>query len=207
MKKAIIGRKIGMTQIFVGDTCVPCSVVYASPNMVVQNKTEEVDGYTSVQLGFDEIPERKATKQLQGHFKKAGVKPQRHLKEFKLDEIPEVASEVTVESFETGDIVDVTGTSKGKGFSGVIKKGAHRGKMTHGSKHHRAVGSTGACSDPSRVFKGKRMPGQLGNETVTIQNLEVVSVDKDLNVILVKGAIPGPNKGIVYLTSSKKKAS
>lgn len=205
MEKAIIGRKIGMTQVFVGDNVVPVSVVACDKNIVVQVKSEAVDGYNAVQLGYSEIQEKRATKQMQGHFKKAGVKPVRHLKEFKLDGDYEVASEITCEMFAEGDIVDVTGTSKGKGFAGAIKKGAHRGPETHGSKSHRVSGSLGACSDPSRVFKGKTMPGHLGHTKVTTQNLSVVSVDKDLGVILIKGAIPGPNKSIVYITSAVKK--
>jgi len=204
MEKAIIGRKIGMTQIFVGDNVVPVTVVACDKNIVVQIKSEAVDGYNAVQLGYCEMPEKRATKQQQGHFKKAGVKPVRHLKEFKLDGDYEVASEITCETFAEGDVVDVTGTSKGKGFTGAIKKGAHRGPETHGSKSHRVSGSLGACSDPSRVFKGKTMPGRLGHTKVTTQNLTIVGIDKELGVILVKGAIPGPNRSIVYITSAVK---
>ena len=205
MEKAIIGRKIGMTQVFVGDNVVPVSVVACDKNVVVQIKSEAVDGYNAVQLGYCEILEKRATKQQQGHFKKAGVKPVRHLKEFKLDGDYELAQEITCEIFVEGDIVDVAGTSKGKGFAGAIKKGLSRGRETHGSKHHRAVGSMGACSDPSRVFKGKTMPGHTGHARVTTQNLPIVGVDKELGIILVKGAIPGPNKSIVYVTSAVKK--
>jgi large subunit ribosomal protein L3 len=204
MKKAIIGRKVGMTQYFVGDDVVPVSVVAVDKNIIVQIKTEAVDGYSAVQLGYYEIPEKRTSKQQQGHFKKAGVKPVRYLKEFKLEGDYEVAGEITCDIFETGDVVDVTGICKGKGFAGAIKKGAHRGPETHGSKSHRVSGSLGACSDPSRVFKGKTMPGHLGATRVTTQNLAIVAVDTDLGVILVKGAIPGPNKGIVYITSAVK---
>ena len=201
--KAILGQKVGMTQ-FILETgkVIPVTVVWAGPNAVVQKKTAEVDGYDAVQIGFGEIKEAKVNKPMKGHFAKAGVPAKRHLQEFAIE--AEVGSEIAVDVFSVGDMVDVSGTSKGKGFAGVIKKGASRGPETHGSKSHRAIGSLGMCSDPSRIFKGKRMPGQLGNVRVTVQNLEVVKVDRENNLLVIKGAIPGPNKGVVEVRSSVK---
>jgi len=205
MKKAIIGQKVGMTQ-FIQENgkVVPVTVVLATPNVVTQKKTDVVDGYNAVQLGYGEIKEKKVTKPLKGHFAKAGVEAKKIIKEFKLEDELNVGDSITVESFAIGDKVDVVGTSKGKGFAGTIKKGQHRGPETHGSKSHRVVGSMGACSDPSRVFKGKTMPGHLGNSRTTVQNLEIVHIDKEHNLLVIKGAIPGPNKGVVEVKSSVK---
>lgn len=208
MKKAILGKKIGMTQIFTEDgILIPVSVIQAGPCPVVQKKTEEVDGYTAVQVGFDDKKENRANKPEKGHFAKAGVPVKKHLKEFKLDGAAEmnVGDVLTVEQFEGGDVVDVTGTSKGHGFAGSIKRwGTHRGPMTHGSHYHRGPGSLGACSDPSRVFKGKKMPGHYGVDKVTIQNLDLVKIDTERNLLLVKGSIPGPKGGLVVVRDAVK---
>ncbi len=208
MKKAILGKKIGMTQIFTEDgVLIPVSVIEAGPCPVVQKKTEEVDGYTAVQVGFEDKKERRANKPEKGHFGKAGVPVKKHLKEFKLDSAAElnVGDVLTVEQFEGGDVVDVTGTSKGHGFAGTIKRwGTHRGPMTHGSHYHRGPGSLGACSDPSRVFKGKKMPGHFGVEKVTIQNLDLVKIDTERNLLLIKGSVPGPKGGLVVVKNAVK---
>ena len=210
MKKAILGKKIGMTQVFTEDgQLIPVSVIEAGPCPVVQKKTEEVDGYTAVQVGFEDKKERRANKPEKGHFGKAGVPVKRYLRELKLDGAADmkVGDQLTVSQFEAGETVDVTGTSKGHGYAGVIKRwGTHRGPMTHGSHYHRGPGSMGACSSPSRIFKGKKMPGHLGAEKVTVLNLEVVRVDAENNLIAVKGAIPGPKNGIVTVRDSVKKA-
>lgn len=201
MKKAILGKKIGMTQVFTEDgQLIPVSVIQAGPCQVVQKKTEEVDGYTAVQVGYEDKKERRANKPEKGHFQKANVPVKKYLKEFKLDNAAElnVGDELTVEQFADGDVLDVTGTSKGHGFAGTIKRwGTHRGPMTHGSHYHRGPGSLGACSDPSRVFKGKKMPGHYGVVKVTIQNLDLVKIDKERNLLLVKGSIPGHKGGLV----------
>lgn len=208
MKKAILGKKIGMTQVFTEDgILIPVSVIQAGPCPVVQKKTEEVDGYTAVQVGFEDKKEKRANKPEKGHFGKAGVPVKRHLKEFKLEGAAEmnVGDVLTVEQFEGGDVVDVTGTSKGHGFAGTIKRwGTHRGPMTHGSHYHRGPGSLGACSDPSRVFKGKKMPGHFGVEKVTIQNLDLVKIDTERNLLLVKGSVPGPKGGLVVVRDAVK---
>ena len=209
MNKAIIGRKVGMTQIFTPDgKVIPVTVVEAGPCPVVQIKTVEKDGYAALKLGFDETSEKKLNKPELGLFKKAGVKPQKVLKEFRLADLSsyEVGKEVTVDIFKNGDKVDVVGTSKGHGFSGVIKRwNQHRLKETHGvGPVHREVGSMSANSTPSRVFKQKRMPGQYGHERVTVQNLEVVKVDAARNALLIKGAIPGPKGSIVAVSDSVK---
>ena len=208
MKKAILGKKIGMTQIFTEDgNLVPVTVIEAGPCPVVQKKTEEVDGYVAVQVGFMDKKEKRSNKPEKGHFAKANVPVKRYLKEFKLDNAAElnVGDILGVEQFADGDVLDVTGTSKGHGYAGTIKRwGTHRGPMTHGSHYHRGPGSLGACSDPSRVFKGKKMSGQWGNENVTVLNLEIVKVDKERNAILVKGAVPGAVKSIVTLRNSVK---
>ncbi len=208
MKKAILGKKIGMTQIFTEDgVLIPVSVIQAGPCPVVQKKTEEVDGYTAVQVGFEDKKEKRANKPEKGHFGKAGVPVKKHLKEFKLDNAAElnVGDALTVEQFADGDVVDVTGTSKGHGFAGSIKRwGTHRGPMTHGSHYHRGPGSLGACSDPSRVFKGKKMPGHYGVDKVTIQNLDLVKIDTERNLLLVKGSIPGPKGGLVVVRDAVK---
>ncbi len=209
MNKAIIGRKVGMTQIFTPDgKVIPVTVVEAGPCPVVQIKTVEKDGYAALKLGFDETSEKKLNKPELGLFKKAGVKPQKVLKEFRLADLSsyEVGKEVTVEIFKNGDKVDVVGTSKGHGFSGVIKRWNHRRlKETHGvGPVHREVGSMSANSTPSRVFKQKKMPGQYGHERVTVQNLEVVRVDAARNALLIKGAVPGPKGSIVAVSDSVK---
>ena len=208
MKKAILGKKIGMTQVFTEDgQLIPVSVIQAGPCQVVQKKTEEVDGYTAVQVGYEDKKERRANKPEKGHFQKANVPVKKYLKEFKLDNAAElnVGDELTVEQFADGDVLDVTGTSKGHGFAGTIKRwGTHRGPMTHGSHYHRGPGSLGACSDPSRVFKGKKMPGHYGVVKVTIQNLDLVKIDKERNLLLVKGSIPGPKGGLVVVRNSVK---
>ena len=209
MNKAIIGRKVGMTQIFSPEgKVIPVTVVEAGPCPVVQIKTVEKDGYAAVKLGFDETTEKRLSKPEMGQFKKAGVKPQKVLKEFRLADIAsyEVGKEVRVDTFKAGEKVDVVGTSKGHGYSGVIKRwNQRRLKETHGvGPVHREVGSMGANSTPSRVFKQKHMPGQYGHERVTVQNLEVVKVDAARNALLIKGAIPGPKGSIVTVSDSVK---
>ena len=209
MNKAIIGRKLGMTQVFTQDgKVIPVTVIEAGPCPVVQVKTLERDGYAAVKLGFDEVSEKKINKPNAGQFKKAGVAAQKVMKEFRLEnaDTMTVGSVVTCDVFAAGDKIDVSGISKGHGFSGVIKRwNQHRLKETHGvGPVHREVGSMGSISDPSRVFKGKNLPGQYGHESVTVLNLEVVKVDKERNAILVKGAVPGPVKGIVTLRDSVK---
>ncbi|HIT02080.1 MAG TPA: 50S ribosomal protein L3 [Candidatus Enterenecus merdae] len=209
MEKAIIGKKVGMTQVF-DETgkVIPVTVIQAGPCTVVQKKTEEKDGYTAVQLGFDEVPERKLSRPEAGHSKKSG-KLLRVLKEFKLDNAAElnVGDEITATTFAPGDRVDVTGISKGHGYQGAIKRcGAHRLKETHGSGPvARHPGSLGSSTDPSRVFKGHIGAGQMGNEQVTVMNLDVIQVDEELGVIAVRGAVPGPKGGVVALRSSVKR--
>ena len=208
MQKAIIGKKIGMTQIFNAEgKVVPVTLIEAGPCFVVQRKTAETDGYEAVQLGFGEVKEKHVTKALRGHFAKSGVSLKKVLKEFRLDEITaNVGDELKADVFSEGERVDVTGISKGKGYAGVIKRfGTHRLKETHGTGPvHRHPGSMGACSSPSRVFKGKKLPGHMGNVKVTVQNLDVVKVDTDRNLILVKGAVPGPKGGIVTIKNTVK---
>lgn len=209
MEKAIIGRKVGMTQVFMDDGRVePVTVIEAGPCYVSQIKTENVDGYNSVQLAFGEVKAKNVNKSQAGTFKKAGIDAKRVLKEFRYDDVTKfsLGQEIKADMFKEGDLVDVSGVTKGHGFSGVIKRwNHHRLKMTHGvGPVHREVGSMGANSTPSRVFKGKKMPGQYGHEAVTIQNLKVVRVDADRNLILVKGAIPGPKKSIVTIKSAVK---
>ncbi|MGL4740823.1 MAG: 50S ribosomal protein L3 [Sarcina sp.] len=207
MKKAIIGKKIGMTQIFdQNGKVVPVTVVEVGSNVVVQKKTVETDGYTAIQVGFGELREKLLNKPKKGHLAKAGVL-RRTLKEFRLDDIStyNVGDAINADIFEAGDKVDVSGVSKGKGFQGVIKRwNQSRGPMTHGSKFHRAPGSMGAASDPSRTFKNKRMPGHMGSVNRTVLNLEVVRVMADKNVILIKGGIPGANKSTVVIRNSVK---
>ncbi|MBW6410378.1 50S ribosomal protein L3 [Clostridium weizhouense] len=208
MKKAIMGRKIGMTQIFnEAGKVIPVTVVEAGPCVVVQKKTTEKDGYEAIQVGFDEIREKLANKPAKGHFAKAGVTLRRTLKEFRLEDITayEVGQEIKADVFEAGEKVDVSGVSKGKGFQGVIKRwNQQRGPMSHGSKFHRAPGSMGASSDPSRTFKNKRMPGHMGSVNTTVMNLEVVKVIAEKNLLLIKGGIPGPNKGTVVIRNAVK---
>ena len=210
MKKAIIGKKVGMTQIFdEKGNVIPVTVIEAGPCNVVQIKTVETDGYDAVQLGYGDVKEHKVNKPDMGHFKKAGVKAQKHLRELKLTDVNsvKVGDVIKVDSFVEGDIVDIQGTTKGKGFQGVIKRhGQHRGPMGHGSMYHRRPGSMGSTSTPGRVFKGKKLPGHMGVDTVTIQNLKVIKVDLDKNVILVKGSVPG-NKGSILKIKDAVKAS
>ena len=209
MNKAIIGKKLGMTQIFSADgKVIPVTVVEAGPCPVVQIKTIEKDGYEAVKVGFGAVEETALNKPEAGQFKKAGVAPQKVMKEFRLDDTSAytVGQVITVETFAEGDKIDVVGQTKGHGFSGVIKRwNQQRLKMTHGvGPVHREVGSMGANSSPSRVFKNKHMPGQYGNERVTVQNLEIVKVDAARNVLLIKGAIPGPKGGIVTVVNTAK---
>lgn len=210
MKKAIIGKKVGMTQIFdEAGKVVPVTVIEAGPCVVVQKKTAEKEGYDSVQLGFDEVSEKKLTKPERGHLAKAGAGNLRHLHEFRLEDCStlNVGDVLKADVFKEGERVDVTGISKGKGYAGVIKRhGAHRLKESHGTGPvHRHAGSMNAATDPSRIFKGKIGAGHMGVEQVTVQNLDVVKVDPELNMIVVRGAIPGPKGGIVYLKNSVKK--
>ena len=208
MQKAIIGKKVGMTQIF-DETgkVIPVTVVEAGPCVVTQKKTVETDGYEAVQLGFEDVKESKLTKPEAGHLKKAGVEAKRHLKEFRLEDCSalNVGDVVKADTFAAGDWIDVTGSSKGHGYQGVVKRyGAGRVDMTHGGGPvHRHAGSMGAL-DAARIFKGKIGAGQMGNEQVTIENLEVVKVDAELNMIVIKGAIPGPKGGLVYIRNTVK---
>ena len=208
MKKEIIGKKIGMTQIF-DETgkVIPVTVIEAGPCVVAQVKTVETDGYNAIQLGFGEVKENKVNKPVKGHYAKGSVIPKKHLREFRVDSVEnyKVGDEVKVDAFAAGDKIDVQGTSKGKGFQGVIKRhGQHRGPMGHGSMYHRRPGSMGATSTPGRVFKGKKLPGHMGVQTITIQNLDVVRVDMDKNVILVKGSVPGVKGAILKIKTSVK---
>ena len=209
MQKAIIGKKVGMTQIF-DETgkVIPVTVVEAGPCVVTQKKTVETDGYDSVQLGFEDVKEHKLTKPEAGHFKKAGVEAKRHLKEFRLEKAAEmnVGDVIKADVFANGDWIDVTGISKGHGYQGVVKRhGAHRTDMTHGGGPvHRHAGSMGASSHQSRIFPGKIGAGQMGNEQVTIENLQIVKVDAELNMIAIRGAIPGPKGGLVFIRNTVK---
>ena len=207
--KSIMGKKIGMTQIFdENGVVIPVTVVEAGPVVVTQIKTEETDGYNAVQVGFGEVKEKHVNKPMKGHFAKAGVALKKHVKELRLEDGVEnysLAQEIKVDIFEVGEKIDVTGISKGKGFQGSIKRhGQSRGPETHGSHYHRAPGSMGSASDPSKVRKGKKLPGHMGHTRVTIQNLEVARVDAEKNLILIKGAIPGPKKGLVVIKTAVK---
>ena len=209
MKKAIIGRKVGMTQIFdEKGNVIPVTVIEAGPCSVVQVKTVETDGYDAVQLGFGSVKENKLNKPEKGHFTKSKLPLKKHLREFRMDSVEEVkvGDEIKADVFTAGETVDIQGTTKGKGFQGVIKRhGQSRGPMGHGSMYHRRPGSMGSTSTPGRVFKGKKLPGHMGNVTVTIQNLKVVRVDLDKNCILVKGSVPG-NKGAILKIKDATKA-
>ena len=206
MKKGIIGKKLGMTQIFM--EVIPVTVIEAGPCPVTQKKTTETDGYEAVQLAFEDIREKLVNKPAAGHFKKAGVSPKRHLKEFRLENTAEmnVGDVVAADTFASGDKVDITGITKGHGYSGTVKRwNTHILRMTHGTGPiHRQAGSMGANSTPSRIYKNKKMPGQYGNEQVTVLNLEVVKVDTEKNLIAVKGAVPGAKGGIVFIRDSVK---
>ena len=208
MKKAILATKIGMTQIFNEDgTLIPVTVLQAGPCVVTQIKTVENDGYEAVQVGFGEKKEKLVNKPMKGLFDKAGVSCKRFVREFKFENTAEysVAQEIKADIFAAGDKVDASAISKGKGFQGAIKRhGQHRGPMAHGSKFHRHQGSNGACSDPSKVFKGKGMPGHMGAKKVTIQNLEVVRVEADRNLLLIKGAVPGATGSLLVIRDSVK---
>ena len=208
MNKAIIGKKIGMTQIFTPEgKLVPVTVVEAGPCPVVQKKTPEVDGYSAVQVGFGVKKAKRVTKPEKGHFAKSGVEPSRVLKEFKLDNAADMnlGDVIKADVIAEGDKVDVTGTSKGHGYAGTVKRfGTHRGPMAHGSKYHRGPGSLGACSTPSKVMKGKKLPGHMGVDKVTALNLEVVRVDAERNLLLIKGAVPGPRGGYVTVKNTVK---
>lgn len=211
MQKGIIAKKIGMTQLFDENSkVVPVTVLEAGPCVVVQKKTVESDGYCAVQLGFEDATVKSTNKPQKGHFDKADVGYKKHLKEFRLDDMSSinVGDFVKADTFAVGETVDVSGTSKGKGYAGTIKRwGNHRLKESHGTGPvHRHAGSNGACSSPSRVFKGKRLPGHLGAEKVTVQNLTIVKIDVGNNLIAVKGAVPGPKGGIVCITDSVKNA-
>lgn len=206
--KAVLGRKLGMTQVFAEDgRLVPVTVIEAGPMVVTQIKNKETDGYEAVQVAFGEVKEKRVNKPLRGHFAKAGVGFKKFVREFKVEDLSaySLAQEIKVDVFEAGEKVDAIGTSKGKGFQGPIKRhNQSRGPMTHGSRYHRGPGSMGAASDPSRVFKGKKLAGHTGAERVTIQNLEVVKVDVEKNLILIKGAVPGPKKGLVVIKKAIK---
>ena len=211
MKKAILATKVGMTQIFnENGMLIPVTVLQATPNVVTQVKTVENDGYAAVQVGFGEIRDVLVNKPRKGHFAKAGVANKRFLREFKFENAAEytVGQEIKADIFAEGDKIDATGISKGKGFQGAIKRhGLSRGPMKHGSKYHRHAGSNGPATTPGRVFKGKHMPGQMGNVKVTVQNLEVVKIDVENNLLLVKGAVPGPKKALLVLKETVKKAN
>ncbi|MFR7874314.1 MAG: 50S ribosomal protein L3 [Christensenellales bacterium] len=208
MNKAIIGKKIGMTQIFdEKGRVIPVTAIEAGPCVIAQVKNVETDGYEAIQLGFGEVKESKVNRPIKGHFAKSKLTPKKHLREFRVDSVEgvKVGDELKVDTFAAGDKVDIQGISKGKGFQGVIKRhGQSRGPMGHGSMYHRRPGSMGPTSTPGRVFKGKKLPGHMGRNTITIQNLEVVKVDLDKNVILVKGSVPGANGSILKIKSSIK---
>ena len=209
MKKAIIGKKVGMTQIFdEAGRVVPVTVIEAGPCVVVQKKTVEKEGYAAVQLGFEDVAEKKLSKPERGHLAKAGVEMKKHLKEFRLENCDElnVGDVIKADAFKEGDHIDITGITKGHGYQGAIKRyGGHIQKMSHGGGPvHRHAGSMGSTSDPSRIFKGHHGAGQMGVDQVTVQNLDVVKVDPELNMIVVRGAVPGPKGGIVYLKSTVK---
>jgi len=207
VSKGILGKKIGMTQIFTAEgKVVPVTVVEAGPCPVVQKKTVATDGYNAIQVGFSLLRESLSNKPRKGHFQKASLKPMRYVREFRFNDVEsyEIGQEVKVDLFTVGDKIDVVGTSKGKGFAGMIKRhNASRGPMAHGSKYHRRTGSLGA-KGPARVFKGRKLPGRMGGERVTVQNLEVVRIDVDKNLILIRGACPGANKSLLILKPSVK---
>ncbi len=207
MKKAILAKKIGMTEIFDdAGNAVAVTVLQAGPCTVIAKKNSDKDGYTAVQVGFEPVEERKLNQPQLGHFAKAGVAPHRYLREFRLEDTSEleVGDQIKVDIFSPGDLVDVGGITRGKGFAGSIKRhGQHRGPMSHGSHYHRGPGALGSV-DAARVFKGRKLPGRMGGDTVTVQKLKVVSIDPEKNIILVKGAVPGPRKGVLLVTDSSK---
>lgn len=207
MRKGIIGRKLGMIQVFTEDgRCVPVTVLQAGPCVVIQKKMKETDGYEAIQVGFEPIPEHRVNRPLRGHFARAKVAPFRHIRELRVDNIGDyqVGQELRVDLFRPGELVDVTGITRGRGFAGGIKRhGFRRGPMAHGSKYHRRPGAL-AAKGPARVFKGRRLPGRLGGEQVTIQNLEVVRVDPERNLLLLKGSVPGVRRSLVTIRSAIK---
>jgi large subunit ribosomal protein L3 len=208
MRKGLIGKKLGMTQVFSDEgASVPVTVIEVEPSVVVQRKTKETDGYDAIQLGYGRIKQKKVSKALQGHFKKADKGLFRVLREFRTDvEGCEMGQELKADVFEPGNYVDIVGTTKGKGFAGVVKRHGFRGgRATHGSMFHRAPGSIGASADPSRVFKGTKLPGRMGNERKTVQNLLVWAVRPEMNVILIRGAVPGSKNGFVLIKQAVKK--
>lgn len=206
--KSILGKKVGMTQVFTEEGIViPVTVIEVGPIKIVQKKTVEKDGYNAIQVGYGEVKEKRVNKPLKGHFGKASTEVKRYLREIRVDDIDayEIGQEIKADIFSVGDRVDATGTSKGKGFQGAIKRhNQARGPMSHGSKYHRGIGSMGGSATPARILKGKKMPGHMGHERVTVQNLEVVRVDADKNFILVKGAVPGPKGGLITIKESVK---
>lgn len=208
MARAIIGEKIGMTQLFEGDVVIPVTVIKAGPCVVTQIKKEEKDGYEAVQLGYGDVKPQRVNKPMAGHYKKANCAPKRFLAEVPLDPSAyKPGQEVKADIFSQGDRADITGISKGKGFAGVVKRWGFRGgPASHGSTFHRAPGSVGQCATPSRVFKGKKLPGRMGGNRVTVKNLEIVRVDKSRDLILVKGAVPGPRGSLLIIRESKKRA-
>ena len=208
MKKAIIAKKVGMTQVF-SETgnLIPVTVLEAGPCVVIQKKTTENDGYSAVQVGFTDLKEKHVNKPQAGHFQKAGVTPKKYIKEFRLEDAEsyEIGAEIKADVFAAGDKIDVSGVSKGKGYQGAIKRhNQHRGPMAHGSKYHRGVGSLSAGTTPGKVKKGKKMPGHMGAVTITVANLEVVRIDAEKNLLLVKGAVPGPRGSILVIKDTVK---
>jgi len=208
MKKAILAKKVGMTQIFVENgEMIPVTVVEAGPCVVVQKKTVETDGYDAIKVAYGEVKEKHLTKPQVGEYKKADTEIKKHMREFRLDDTSSynVGDEIKVDIFAEGDKIDISGVSKGKGFQGVIKRhGQHRGPMTHGSMYHRRPGSMGGCSNPGRVYKGKNLPGHMGNVNVTVINLDIVKVDTDRNLLFIKGAVPGNKGGLLYIKDSTR---
>jgi large subunit ribosomal protein L3 len=205
--KAILGKKLGMTQVFVGDKLIPVTVVEAGPCVITQVKTEKTDGYSAIQIGYEDIEERKVTKPLMGHFTKAKVTPKRHMAEIRIDDVSEhkTGDTVTADVFEVGDRADVVGVSKGKGFQGVVKRhGFGGGPGGHGSHFHRAPGSIGAAAFPARVAKGRRMAGHMGSDKVTSINLEIVKVDPEQSLLLLKGAVPGGKGSLLMIKQSSR---
>ena len=211
MTSGLLGKKLGMTRVFTEDgRWIDVTVLEAGPCTVIQRKSKDSDGYDAVQLGYDDAKESRVKKPLKGHFAKAGVAPKRNLREFRIGSESELkpGDEIKADIFTAGDRVDVTGTSKGKGFAGVIKRhGFGGGPGGHGSNFHRAPGSIGQCADPAKVYKNKKMPGHMGSERVTVQNLEVVEVDPDKNLLLIRGAIPGAKGGLIMVRKSVKHAA
>ena len=208
MKKAILAKKLGMTQIFAaGGKLIGVTVLEAGPCVVIQKKTDEKEGYNAIQVGFSETPARKVIKPLKGHFAKAGTPNYKILKEFRLESIDsyQIGDSITADVFKEGDMVDVSGVSKGKGYQGAIKRhGQSRGPMSHGSKYHRGLGSLSSATTPAKVKKGKKMPGHMGNKKISIQNLEIIRVDADKNLILIKGPVPGPKGSVLFLKNTVK---